>query len=40
MKKFFQITPLILAALVAAGLLSTLRHKPEGALHVRDFGKY
>ena len=39
MKKFFQIMPLIVTGLVAAGLLSTLRPKPEADLHIRDFGK-
>ena len=39
MKKLICILPWVLTALVAAGVLSTLRAKPETGFHSREFGK-
>jgi len=39
MKRFLNLLPWVLTALVAAGILSTLRPKPETGFHAREFGK-
>ena len=39
MKKLMQISPWVLSVLVAAGILSSLRSKPEAGFHAREFGR-
>jgi len=39
MKRFLNLLPWVLTAIVAVGLLSNLRPKPETGFHTREFGK-
>jgi len=39
MKKFLRVLPWALTGLVAVGILSTIRTKPEPQFHTREFGK-
>ena len=39
MKKFLRVLPWALTGLVAVGILSTIRTKPEPQFHIREFGQ-